>query len=59
MGKEDTNKIIIETYSPGFSKKYDLSSITIHNLGKSKITLVIDGANIILYEGKEFKNCAP
>lgn len=26
---------------------------------RTKITLTVDGTNVTLYEGKEFKNCAP
>ena len=56
MGKIEVDKIVVETYSPGFSQKYELSSITLNNPKLSKITLVIEGKNIALYEGKEFGN---
>lgn len=55
--EKKVDKIIVETYSSGFSKKYDLSSITINEPECSKITLVIDNTNVLLYEGREFKNC--
>jgi predicted P-loop ATPase/GTPase len=48
MGEVD--KIVIESYENGFCQLYELDKPEL-----VKVTLVVDGTNVALYEGKEFK----
>lgn len=52
MGEVD--KIVIESYENGFCRLYELDKPEL-----VKITLVVNRANVALYEGKEFKNSVP
>lgn len=51
---EEIERIVIENYEDGFARLYELN-----NPKYVKITLVIGGENVALYEGKEFKNSLP
>ena len=52
--KYEVHKIIIETNSDGIPQQQELN-----NPELTKITLVIDNSNVLLYEGREFKNSVP
>ena len=52
--KYEVHKIIIETNSDGIPQLQELN-----NPELTKITLVIDKTNVLLYEGQEFKNFVP
>lgn len=51
---EEIEKIVIENYEDGFLRLYELNKPNL-----VKITLVIGGTNVTLYEGKEFKSSVP
>ena len=72
MGEVD--KIVIEAY-PVVGKSIHIETVSdenkktiktenkfttyFHDPQYIKVTLVVDGANVTLYEGKDVKNCAP
>jgi len=74
MGKEEIDKIVIEAYpvvgqfinietvsdgNKGITKTENKFTTYFHDPENIKITLVIDGANVILYEGRKIKNFSP
>ena len=74
MEKGEIDKIVIEAYpvvgqyinietvsdgNKGIIKTENKLTTYFHDPENIKITLVIDGVNVILYEGKKVKNCAP
>jgi len=72
--KSEVDKIIIET-CPVVGKSIHIETVSdenketiktenklttyFHDPEYTKITLVVDGTNVALYEGKEFKNSVP